>query len=64
MIDAGLVWNAKTAQQRANAFAAEDIFWVKEPLRADDYAGYRKLAVATPLRIAAGEHESDRQSFV
>ena len=33
-------------------------------MRADDYAGYRKLAVATPLRIAAGEHESERQSFV
>jgi len=64
MIDAGLVWDAKTALQRANAFAAEDVFWLEEPLRADDYAGYRKLAGATPLRIAAGEHESERQSFV
>ena len=64
MIGAGLMWDAKTALQRANAFAAEDVFWLEEPLRADDYAGYRKLAVATPLRIAAGEHESERQSFV
>ena len=38
--------------------------WLEEPLRADDYRGYRKLAGATPLRIAAGEHESERQSFV
>ena len=64
MIGAGLMWDAKTALQRANAFAAEDVFWLEEPLRADDYAGYRKLAVATPLRIAAGEHERERQSFV
>ena len=64
MIDAGLMWDAYTALQRANAFEAEDVFWLEEPLRADDYAGYRKLAGATPLRIAAGEHESERQSFV
>lgn len=64
MIDAGLVWDSKTALQRAHAFAAEDIFWLEEPLRADDYNGYAKLAAATPVRIAAGEHESERQSFL
>jgi L-rhamnonate dehydratase len=63
LIDAGLVWDAKTALQRANAFAAEDIFWLEEPLRENDYAGYAKLAASTPVRIAAGEHESDRQSY-
>jgi L-alanine-DL-glutamate epimerase-like enolase superfamily enzyme len=63
LIDAGLVWDAKTALQRANAFAAEDIFWLEEPLRETDYIGYAKLAASTPVRIAAGEHESDRQSY-
>jgi L-alanine-DL-glutamate epimerase-like enolase superfamily enzyme len=63
LIDAGLVWDAKTALQRANAFAAEEIFWLEEPLRENDYTGYAKLAAATPVRIAAGEHESDRQSY-
>src|ERR1700682_113195 len=64
LIDAGLVWDSKTALQRANAFAEHDIFWLEEPLRPDDYEGYRKLAEATPIRIAAGEEESNRQSFI
>lgn len=64
MIDAGLVWDSKTALQRANAFAEHDIFWLEEPLRPDDYEGYRKLAESTPIRIAAGEEESNRQSFL
>jgi L-alanine-DL-glutamate epimerase-like enolase superfamily enzyme len=64
LIDAGLVWDSKTALQRANAFAEYDIFWLEEPLRPDDYEGYRRLAEQTPIRIAAGEEESNRQSYV
>ncbi|MEO7143955.1 MAG: mandelate racemase/muconate lactonizing enzyme family protein, partial [Bryobacteraceae bacterium] len=64
MIDAGLAWDSKTALQRANAFAEERIFWLEEPLRPDDYEGYRRLAESTPVRIAAGEEESSRQSFI
>ena len=30
----------------------------------DDYIGYAKLSAATPLRIAAGEEESERRSFL
>jgi len=44
MIDAGLAWDAKTAIQRARAFADSTIFWLEEPLRPDDYVGYRKLS--------------------
>jgi L-alanine-DL-glutamate epimerase-like enolase superfamily enzyme len=64
LIDAGLVWDSKTALQRARAFADYSIFWLEEPLRPDDYEGYRKLAEATHVRIAAGEEESNRQSFI
>ncbi len=64
LIDAGLVWDSKTAQQRARAFSDFNIFWLEEPLRPDDYEGYRKLAESTTVRIAAGEEESNRQSFV
>ena len=64
MIDAGLVWDAKTAIQRARAFADYNIFWLEEPLLPDDYEGYRKLSAATHIRIAAGEEESNRQSFI
>ncbi len=64
MIDAGLVWDAKTAMQRARAFSDYRIYWLEEPLLPDDYEGYRKLASSTDVRIAAGEHESERRSFL
>jgi L-alanine-DL-glutamate epimerase-like enolase superfamily enzyme len=63
MIDAGLVWDAKTAIQRARAFADFDIFWLEEPLAPDDYHGYAKVCEATDVRIAAGEEESSRSGF-
>ena len=64
MIDAGLVWDAKTAIQRARAFSDYGIYWLEEPLRPDDYEGYRKLSEATDVRIAAGEEESNRLSYL
>ena len=36
MIDAGLVWDSKTAIQRARAFSEFRIFWLEEPLSPDD----------------------------
>src|SRR5271166_5042082 len=41
LIDAGLVWDSKTALQRARAFSDYGIYWLEEPLRPDDYDGYR-----------------------
>lgn len=64
MIDAGLVWDAKTALQRARAFSEFDVFWLEEPLRPDDYEGYRRLSSGTEMRIAAGEEESERNSYL
>lgn len=64
MIDAGLVYDAKTAIQRAKVFEQYDPYWFEEPLMPDDYLGYAKLSAASPLRIAAGEEESERRSFL
>jgi L-rhamnonate dehydratase len=64
LIDAGLAWDAKTAIQRARAFEEFQVFWLEEPLQPDDYEGYRKLSEASALRIAAGEEESSRLSFL
>lgn len=64
MIDAGLVYDAKTAIQRARAFEQFNPFWFEEPLLPDDYQGYAKLSAASTLRIAAGEEESERKSFL
>ena len=49
MIDAGLVYDAKTAIQRARAFEPYNLFWFEEPLLPDDYEGYAKLVGRQPL---------------
>jgi L-rhamnonate dehydratase len=64
IIDAGLVWDGRTAIRRARAFSEFNVFWLEEPLRPDDYNGYRKLSESTDVHIAAGEHESNRLSFL
>jgi L-alanine-DL-glutamate epimerase-like enolase superfamily enzyme len=64
MIDAGCIWNAKTAIQRARRFQEHGIYWLEEPLHPDDLEGYARLSQATEVRIAAGEEESSRQSYV
>ncbi|MEW5978985.1 MAG: mandelate racemase/muconate lactonizing enzyme family protein [Acidobacteriota bacterium] len=64
LIDAGLVWDAKTAIQRTRAFSEFRIFWLEEPLKADDYEGYSRLSAATEIPIAAGEEESERRSYL
>lgn len=64
LVDAGLAWDAKTAIQRVRKFEEHRIFWLEEPLSPDDYEGYRRLSEAVDTRIAAGEEESSRASFL
>ena len=63
LIDAGQCWDTKTAVLMARRFEPYGIYWLEEPLRPDNVAGYAELARATPLRIAAGEAESERLSY-
>lgn len=63
LIDAGQVWDWKTALKRAHAFAEFRPFWLEEPLHPEDVAGYAALASASPLPIAAGEAESRLVDF-
>lgn len=63
LIDAGCVWDARTALQRAHSFADQRIGWLEEALHPDDYDGYRWLRDRSPVPIAAGEEECGRQSF-
>ena len=55
MIDAGRAWDAKTALNRAKLFVQYRPRWLEEPLRPDDFVGYRELAANSPIPIAAGE---------
>jgi len=63
LIDAGCVWDARTALRRAHAFAEHKVEWLEEPLQPDDVEGYRWLRDNSPLPIAAGEEECGRESF-
>lgn len=63
LIDAGQCWDTKTAIQMARRFEPYRIYLLEEPLHPDNVAGYAELVRATPLRIAAGEAESERRSY-
>jgi L-alanine-DL-glutamate epimerase-like enolase superfamily enzyme len=63
LIDAGCVWDARTALRRAHAFAEFKIEWLEEPLRPEDYEGYAWLRDRSPVPIAAGEEECGREAF-
>ncbi|HJT36279.1 MAG TPA: mandelate racemase/muconate lactonizing enzyme family protein [Pirellulales bacterium] len=63
LIDAGCVWDARTALARARAFAEYRIGWLEEPLSPDDVDGYVWLRDRSPVPIAAGEEECGRAAF-
>jgi L-rhamnonate dehydratase len=63
LIDAGCVWDARTALRRATAFSQYNIEWLEEPLRQADVEGYVWLRDRSPVPIAAGEGECGRESF-
>lgn len=63
LIDAGCVWDSRTALRRAQTFQESRIEWLEEPLRQDDVEGYRWLRDRSPVPIAAGEGECGRESF-
>jgi L-alanine-DL-glutamate epimerase-like enolase superfamily enzyme len=63
LIDAGCVWDRRTALSRAQAFTEFNVSWLEEPLRPDDVQGYRWLRDRSPIPIAGGEHECGRESW-
>ena len=64
MVDAGRIWNAKTAIERGNElFERFGIAWLEEPLHDEDYDGYALLAETAKGRIAAGEADDTFAAF-
>ncbi|MEX0726882.1 MAG: mandelate racemase/muconate lactonizing enzyme family protein [Planctomycetaceae bacterium] len=63
LIDAGCVWDARTALKRAHMCAEYNVGWLEEPLRPDDLEGYIWLKDRSPIPIASGEEECGRESF-
>lgn len=63
MIDIGKRYHLKSALRMAKAMEQLDIYWLEEPLPAEDYTGYKRLTESTTMRIATGEEESGRLAF-
>ena len=63
MIDIGKRYKLKQAMYVAKAMEQLNIYWLEEPLPAEDLIGYRRLTESTTTRIATGEEESGRLAF-
>ncbi len=63
LIDAGCVWDTRTALRRAQSFSDYGIEWLEEPLREDNIDGYAWLRDRSPVPIASGEGECGREAF-
>ena len=53
-----MAYPVKSALALLAAVEPLDIYWLEEPLAADDYRGYRRLSDRAPIRIATGEADS------
>jgi L-rhamnonate dehydratase len=58
MIDGGMGYTVRSARQLLSLVADADLYWLEEPIAANDYEGYRRLSDAAQIRIAAGEADS------
>jgi L-rhamnonate dehydratase len=63
LVNAGGIWDARTALRRAQAFAKFNLELLEEPLRPDDVQGYAWLRDRAPMPIAAGQNECGREAF-
>jgi L-alanine-DL-glutamate epimerase-like enolase superfamily enzyme len=63
MIDGGMAYSVKRARQLLARTSDVDLYWLEEPLAADDYDGYRRLSDSVDVRIAAGEADAGIKPF-
>lgn len=57
-------WNFRTALSHIQAWQAEGLAWVEEPLPPDDLSGYRRLVGRVTTPVAAGEQETTRFGLI
>jgi L-alanine-DL-glutamate epimerase-like enolase superfamily enzyme len=55
MVDANQLWDLPAARRAAAALAQFDIYWLEEPLPAEDFRGYADLRQSISIPLAAGE---------
>jgi L-alanine-DL-glutamate epimerase-like enolase superfamily enzyme len=55
MVDANQLWDLPSARRAAAALTPYHIFWLEEPLPAEDFQAYARLRAAIDIPVAAGE---------
>lgn len=55
MIDVNMGWTADMAIRMGRKFQDYDVYWLEEPVVAEDFAGYLRVARALDLRVVGGE---------
>jgi len=63
LVDAGCVWDTRTALRRAQLFSQYNLGWLEEPLQQANVDGYVWLRDRSPVPIAAGEGECGHEAF-
>jgi L-alanine-DL-glutamate epimerase-like enolase superfamily enzyme len=63
MIDGGMAYTVKSALELLRRLDDVGLYWLEEPLAADDYRGYRRLSATSRVRIAAGEADSGIEPY-
>ena len=63
MIDVNMGWTADEAIHTGHKLVEHDVYWLEEPVVAEDFAGYRRVAAALPIRIVGGENHFTRHDM-
>jgi L-alanine-DL-glutamate epimerase-like enolase superfamily enzyme len=63
MVDANMVWDARTARSVGRRLGEYELAWIEEPLHPDDIPGHARLARDLTTPIAVGESLYHRFAF-
>lgn len=63
MMDANCAYRAYEAIEFSKMVEQYHPYWFEEPVDADDYDGYQKVATKSTIPVAAGENEMTRYGF-
>jgi L-alanine-DL-glutamate epimerase-like enolase superfamily enzyme len=64
MVDVNMAWTADKAILMGRKLEPYDIYWLEEPVIADDFAGYFRIADALDIGIVGGENHFTRYDMV
>jgi D-arabinonate dehydratase len=63
LVDANMAFTTDDAIHLGRALGESDIYWLEEPVVAEDFAGYRRVAQALDMRIVGGENHFTRHDL-